>query len=111
MGIRSLQPGGKYYSCGAFGDDGLYPIDFANEMAGGFERPLSGQEELQSLKQSCYTCPMFDICNGCRKTIHDLKRLDLVEDHCSKMKTLAAKIIKINGVEDQLFPTPYVKES
>ena len=27
-GIRALNPGGDYYSCGAFGDDMDYPIDF-----------------------------------------------------------------------------------
>lgn len=109
-GIRALQPGGKYYSCGSFGDDNLYPIDFKKEMAGDFIRPISGQEELQSLKLACFSCPMFEICNGCRKTIHDLKRLDLVETHCVKMKTLAADIIEINGLTGKVEPTPYVKE-
>lgn len=109
--IRSLQPGDKYYSCGSFGDDGLYPIDFEKEMAGEFITPLRDQPELQSLKESCYSCPMFEICNGCRKTVHDLKRLDLVETHCVKMKTIAAKIIDINGLTGALVPTPYVDES
>lgn len=109
--IRSLQPGGKYYSCGAFGDDGLFPINFENEMAGGFVRPIHYEPELQTLKNDCYGCPMFEICNGCRKTIHDLKRLDLVETHCSKMKTLAPKIIASNGLTGKVEPTPYVKET
>lgn len=109
--IRALQPGGKYYSCGAFGDDGLYPIDFAAEMRGERYQPLRFEAELQSLKNSCFECPMFDICNGCRKTIHDLKRLDLVETHCFKMKQQAAKIIDINGLTGKVHPTPYVKET
>lgn len=109
--IRSLQPGGKYYSCGSFGDDGLYPIDFKKEMASKeVEQPLQFQPELQSLKQACYECPMFDICNGCRKTVHDLKRLGLVEEHCSKMKQIAPKIIDINGLTGKVKVTPYVKE-
>lgn len=109
--IRALQPGDKYYSCGSFGDDGLYPIDFEKEMAGEFILPLRDQPELQSLKMSCYSCPMFEICNGCRKTIHDLKRLNLVETHCRKMKTIAEKIIDINGLTGRMEPTPYVDES
>lgn len=109
--IRALQPGNKYYSCGSFGDDGLYQIDFEKEMAGEFIKPLRSQPELQSLKQSCYACPMFEICNGCRKTIHDIKRLGLVETHCRKMKTLAERIIAINGISDSVEPTPYVDES
>lgn len=108
-GIRTLQPGQKYYSCGAFGDDGLYPIDFEKEMNGGFERPLQTQE-LHSLKNACYECPMFNICNGCRKTVHDLKTLGLVETHCSKMKNNAQRIIDINGMTKYMNVTPYVKE-
>lgn len=110
-GIRTLQPGGGYYSCGAFGDDQLHPIDFENEMAGGFESPLQTVPELDSMKEACYICPMFSICNGCRKTIHDTKRLGQVEYHCQKMKSLAPSIIEINGMTGLLEPTPYVDES
>lgn len=109
-GIRTLQPGGKYFSCGAFGDDGLYPIDFKKEVEeGGFFQPLN-VFELQSLKNSCYTCPMFKICNGCKKTVHDLKGLGLVERHCKKMKGLAADIIDAGNQTGVLAPTPYVQE-
>jgi radical SAM protein with 4Fe4S-binding SPASM domain len=110
-GIRTLQPSGDYYSCGAFGDDRQYPIDFKKEMSGEQIFPLRFQPELQSLKQSCYTCPMFEICNGCKKTIRDLKDHELVETHCSKMKTLAADIIEANGLTGILEPTSYVNES
>lgn len=108
--IRALQPSGDYYSCGAFGDDGEYPIDYEHEMAGGFERPLQ-QPELISLKTSCFTCPLFSLCNGCRKTIADLKRLGRVETHCRGMKALAEELIEVNGMTGQLEPTPYVDES
>jgi radical SAM protein with 4Fe4S-binding SPASM domain len=109
-GIRTLQPTGDYYSCGAFGDDRQYSIDFEKEMSGKKIFPLRLQSELQSLKQSCFTCPMFDICNGCRKTIKDLKDYNLVESHCSKMKMLAPAIIESNGMTGQLIPTEYVNE-
>jgi radical SAM protein with 4Fe4S-binding SPASM domain len=108
-GIRTLQPSGDYYSCGAFGDDRQYPIDFKKEMSGNQIFPISFQSELQSLKQSCFVCPMFDICNGCRKTIKDLKEHNLVESHCIKMKKLAPLILESNnltGVE----VTQYVDE-
>lgn len=108
-GIRNIQPDGRYYSCGSFGDDDLYRIDFDKEMAGDFERPLQNLE-LHSLKDSCYSCPMFDYCNGCRKTIHDLKHLGLVETHCKKMKELAPRIIAANNMTGQIEPTPYVQE-
>lgn len=107
--IRTLQPGGTYFSCGSFGDDNLYPIDFKREMAGEFIKPLQ-VPELHSLKQACFTCPMFAICNGCKKTVNDLKKLNLVETHCIGMKAIAPKIIDINGLTGHVVPTEYVRE-
>jgi len=95
--IRCLQPEGDYYSCGAFGDDDEYPIDFDKEMASKeVTLPLSQVYEINSLKDECYTCPMFSICNGCKKTIQDLKRHEMIDDHCSLMKTLANRIVDLN---------------
>jgi len=107
-GIRTLQPEGDYYSCGAFGDDLDKDIDFDYEMSGGFSTPLATDLSLMSLKNACYTCPMFEICNGCKKTIKDLKQHNMVEDHCKHMKTLATDIISINSIDRQL--TPYERE-
>jgi radical SAM protein with 4Fe4S-binding SPASM domain len=101
--IRCLQPSGDYYSCGAFADDRLYPISFAKEMAGTeVERPLLNRPEINSLKSECYTCPMFSICNGCKKTIHDMKTHDIVEEHCKRMKVIAGSILSINEKEVKL---------
>lgn len=110
-GIRALQPGRNYFSCGSFGDDMEYPIDLDKEMAGEFFTPLKDKEELHSMKESCNICPMFSICNGCKKTIADTKRLGLVEHHCKKMKSLAPRIIELNGLTGSLIPTPYEDES
>lgn len=107
--IRNINPEGDYYSCGSFGDDRDKPIDFEYEMAGGFSTPLTDDLNLLSLKKSCFTCPMFEICNGCRKTVKDLKNFGMVEDHCKHMKQLAPEIIRANGLN--LEPTPYVDES
>lgn len=107
-GIRTLQPEGDYYSCGAFGDDLDKAIDFDYEMSGGFSTPLATDLSLMSLKNACYTCPMFEICNGCKKTIKDLKQHNMVEDHCKHMKTLATDIISINSIDRQ--STPYERE-
>lgn len=95
-GIRCLQPSGDYYSCGSFGDDRKYAIDFDHEMKHEQVLPLQMSPELLALKDECLTCPMFDICNGCRKTIHDLKSHQMVDQHCTLMKTLAPSIIAIN---------------
>ena len=95
-GIRCIQPSGDYYSCGSFGDDREYSISFEAEMTGDQILPLQRDVELLSMKDECFTCPMFDICNGCKKTIRDTKRMNMVDSHCSLMKTLADKIIHIN---------------
>ena len=95
-GIRALNPGGDYYSCGAFGDDQDESIDFNLEMKGEFFTPLQNNINLLSLKEECFSCPMFNICNGCKKTIKDLKEADVVELHCVRMKKIAEEIVKTN---------------
>ncbi len=97
-GIRAFNPDGTYYSCGAFGDDQDKAIDFEREMKGEFFTPLQDDIKLNSMKEECYTCPMFQICNGCKKTIKDYKEHNLVEQHCKKMKQNANKIMEINKV-------------
>lgn len=100
-GIRVLQPSGDYYSCGAFGDDRQYPINFFKDVSlGDKQHPLKRAPELVCLKTECLTCPMFQICNGCKKTISDLKRHDLVEPHCVIMKSIAPTIISINQANE-----------
>ena len=109
-GIRAFNPGGDYYSCGAFGDDMDYPIDFKKEMEGEFFRPVSSDPNIQTMKNACYTCPMFKICNGCRKTVRDMTREKTVEEHCKRMKGLAPRILEINGMSSDSV-TPYVNEA
>ena len=96
--IRALNPEGDYYSCGAMGDDKEYPINFVKEVKeGGFITPLQDAPELFALKDECVGCPMFSICNGCKKTIKDLKIHNMVEEHCVLMKQIAPEIIRINN--------------
>ena len=107
--IRTIQPEGDYYSCGAFGDDREKSIDFDREMSGEFFTPLQNSPELHSLKKSCYSCPMFQICNGCKKTVKDLKTHNMVEEHCYHMKQLAPSILLANNIDVKV--TEYVNES
>ena len=97
-GIRVLHPDGKYFSCGAFADDLEYEIDFKTEVLdkGKRQTPLQDDKEINALKPECYACPMFQVCNGCRKHVKDLHRSGLVEEHCAKMKSIANDIIDIN---------------
>lgn len=96
-GIRALNPAGDYYSCGSLADDQSMPIDFEAEVNGGqFFTPLQNSVTHAALKNECFSCPMFQICNGCRKTIADLKNHNMIDDHCALMKTLAPRIIQAN---------------
>jgi MoaA/NifB/PqqE/SkfB family radical SAM enzyme len=97
--IRALSPDNMYHPCGAFNDDyvedeGKYDLDFEEEMNGGFSLPLSESIELQSLKEECFTCPLFKFCNGCYKYIKDAKSEgeDFIEAHCSEMKLMQSRL-------------------
>ena len=73
-GIRAFNPGGDYYSCGSLADDLDYPINFEEEMNGAMQTPLQNYPNIQTMKMACYSCPMFEICNCCKKTVRDMKR-------------------------------------
>lgn len=102
-GIRNLQPtsstGYNYSSCGSFGDDQEYGIDFEKEMKGDFFKPLQSAIELQYQKEECLSCPNFNICNGCYKTVRDLKKNDLVEESCKEMKKFRKRAIDLNLIK------------
>lgn len=83
-GIRNIQPDG-YSTCGAFGDDHEFMIDFEREMAGETIDPFPKHQFL-ALKAECLSCPGYQYCHGCKKVMHDLRRHDLVEVSCKAMK-------------------------
>jgi len=92
--IRCLQPEGDYYSCGAFGDDKNYSISFDEEIFNHKHfTPLAEDFNLSFLKEDCLTCPFFKICNGCKKTIYDIKRNDQVENHCDEMQKNKVRLL------------------
>ena len=92
--IRALNPGGDYYTCGSFGDDRTHAISYTGEIYEGKHfTPLNDDPSLLSLKNECLSCPMFSICNGCRKTVKDMKDSGIVESHCTLMKSIAPDII------------------
>ncbi len=95
-GIRVLHPDGKYYSCGAFGDDNDYAIDYEAELkADKIFLPLQADMSIDAMKTECYSCPMFEICNGCRKHVKDIKKKGMVEEHCVNMKLIANDVLRI----------------
>ena len=94
--IRVLHPTGDYYSCGSFGDDRKFPINFRSEMKSDtIATPLKDDVNTQSMKLECYICDMFDHCNGCKKIIHDHRFNGLTNLHCTQMKKLAPDINQI----------------
>lgn len=98
-GIRVLQPNGDYYSCGSFGDDKLYPINFEEDSAVKPLTPLN-VPELLSMHDGCFSCESFALCNGCKRSIHDTKKDMRVDEHCSGMKALIPKFHEIMNKEN-----------
>lgn len=94
--MRSINPDGRYFSCGPMNDDldVKHEIDFKKEMAGSFERPILKSEH-KVLKDECYGCKMFEVCNGCAKHIKDLKNTNKVEIHCTKMKSIEKDLFEM----------------
>lgn len=95
-GIRAMNPNGEYYSCGSFADDRQFAIDFNAEMdSEEIATPLSSAFDLQSMHDACWSCEMFQLCNGCKKTVWDTKNAGQVEEHCRLMKTIAPELLEI----------------
>ncbi len=107
-GIRAMNPGGDYYSCGSLADDKVYPIRFVDEVInnGPTQTPLQNDLLLDSMHSGCYACPNFLICNGCRKTIKDHKQHNMVEEHCGIMKSLITDIEDLQGLEVEPLERP-----
>lgn len=102
--IRCLQPEGDYYSCGSFGDDKEFPISFEAEvMQNNFFTPLRNEMDLLSMKSDCFACPLFSICNGCKKTVRDVKNHDMVEEHCSLMQNNMADLVELMSGKNKTF--------
>lgn len=94
--MRSLNADGRYFSCGPLNDDldKENEIDFGKEMAGDFFKPIQASK-YRYLKEECFGCKMFEICNGCVKHIKDLKRTNKVEENCIKMKSLEKDFLEM----------------
>jgi radical SAM protein with 4Fe4S-binding SPASM domain len=90
--IRSLNPDGRYFSCGPMNDD-LDPeneIDFEAEVVRGegMFLPIQSRVETRQLKDECSSCELFNLCNGCAKNVKDYKRQGIVESHCADMLSI-----------------------
>jgi radical SAM protein with 4Fe4S-binding SPASM domain len=99
--MRSINPDGRYFTCGPLNDD-LDPdneIDFESEVIRGekFHLPLQLSPKNQYLKEECFTCEMFQVCNGCRKHVKDLKQEDMVEEHCINMKDIIGDLNQMSN--------------
>jgi MoaA/NifB/PqqE/SkfB family radical SAM enzyme len=84
-GIRCIQPDGDEYTCGAFGDDKEYPVGDS----------FREDPELLSMNNMCFSCNLFNLCNGCAKTIKDHKRFNMHNTHCFEMKQLEADLLEM----------------
>ena len=99
--MRSINPDGRYFTCGPLNDDldPINEINFESEVIEGkhFHLPLQMTQHYQYLKEECLSCSMFQVCNGCRKHIKDLKNSGLVETHCTHMKEIIGDLKKLSN--------------
>lgn len=81
-GIRSVSPDGIVTACGALGDDYYNGREITADLE-------HRSYYTSALKSECFACPLFNLCNGCFKTILDYKEVyneEQIEDHCKHMK-------------------------
>lgn len=105
--IRSLNPDGRFFSCGPMNDD-LDPeneIDFESEVirGEGMYIPIQSRAFVRQLKDECSSCELFKLCNGCGKNVKDYKNQDIVESHCSDMLSIKDDLL-------EMFNSDYIKE-
>jgi radical SAM protein with 4Fe4S-binding SPASM domain len=104
--MRSINPDGRYFTCGPLNDDLDIDneIDFKSEVTEGksFHLPLQNSSNNQYLKDECLSCPMFQVCNACRKHVKDLKSSDMVEEHCTMMKNISSDLQEMTKSSDIL---------
>jgi radical SAM protein with 4Fe4S-binding SPASM domain len=102
--MRSLNPDGRYFSCGPLNDDldVENEIDFKSEVEDGekYYLPLQKRKDTQYLKEECLSCKMFETCNSCRKHVKDLKDTNKVEEHCTTMKDIMVDLETMSNSED-----------
>lgn len=87
--IRSISPDGIITTCGAFGDDYYNGRKILDDL----EHRIY---YTTALKSSCFSCKLFNICNGCFKTILDYKEVynnNQIEEHCINIKKIFVEYI------------------
>lgn len=91
--IRSISPNGLIHSCGCFNDDHIINTELGDKtycLSEYEDKDLL--KDFKSLKEECFTCDLFSLCNSCFKQIHDIKQDHMEEDHCVHMKQIEQKL-------------------
>ena len=91
--IRCMSPDGSVHTCPAIADDIITGVDKAYLENSDIMRPFKDIV----LKDGCYGCDNFHLCNSCTKRIidiHDVGEEYLVE-HCEGMKALSPRIERL----------------
>lgn len=87
--IRAIGPNGIMHSCGSFNDDYLTNLELGKKTYALHEYD---EKELlldhKALKNECFSCDLFMLCNGCFKQMHDIIEDNQVEEHCKHMKNM-----------------------
>ena len=94
QGIRCLQPDG-YYACPAWADEKKHKANYEEEIkAKELSSILPEDLSFTFLKPDCLSCPAYNVCNGCKKHIEELKESDQVERNCNDMREALPSLLK-----------------
>lgn len=76
-GIRCIGPDLHVHYCSSLNDD-----------QDRFQNVSQWPSTYFYLKSECLSCPYFEICNGCKKQVFDIKTYGNVQDHCTSIKAI-----------------------
>lgn len=91
--IRCMGPHGELYTCGAIHDNHVVREEEGKKT---YDLAFYPQREIRKdysvLKPECFGCDLFKLCNGCYKTIMDIRDSGSVEEHCAGMQELKGRL-------------------
>lgn len=87
--IRAINPQKKIHSCGSFND-------ITNQTNDLYELHKYSEDSIKKdnlvLSNKCFSCQLFNICNGCYRQIQILKQENNIQQHCTQMRLIYQKL-------------------
>lgn len=88
--IRCMGPNGELFTCGSLHDIYLDNIGKGYDLSKYSEKELL--KDYSVLKNECFACDLFKLCNGCYRHIMEIKDNNMIKTHCEEMNKLKRKL-------------------